>query len=121
MTESTDRIYVLDHAHPTLHRHVCGTAEGARTMHEQVPGTLRVFTEEQPWITDHAPDHKRTVIVLFHGRQIMAFFGSEGKWCAEDHTYRVTYLDNAQVQGWCEQPSHPDKLQLGLVSVTGWR
>ncbi len=122
------RIYVLDHAHPDLHRHVHETPEAARTMHEQVPGTLRVFTEEPRWVTDRAPDNGRTVLALFtrHHIQskpqiIIAFFGSEGKWCAEDHNGRVTYLDNALVHGWRELPEVMGPLQIGLTVAARWR
>lgn len=130
MTDTNDRIYVLDHAHPSLHRHVLDTEQGARTMHDQVPGTLRVFTEEKPWVTDRAPDSPRTVQAVYapgwptgpRPRLITAVFGSEGVWVAEDHDWRRTCLKPGTVLAWRDLvvPSFPAGTE-GMHFPSGWR
>lgn len=60
---------------------------------------------------DPPPDSARNVLALYRRHQpagvvqvIVAEFGSEGKWLARDHDYRLTYLDEDTVFGWRELP-----------------
>lgn len=62
------------------------------------------------------PDNARTVLVVWKlthrilASLIVARFGSEGMWMAEDHDGRLTYLDPGTVVGWQELPNIPEIL-----------
>jgi len=55
------------------------------------------------------PDNNRNVLArvpscIGKPRTIVAFYGSEGKWCAYDHDGRVTFLEEGTVTDWREIP-----------------
>lgn len=73
--------------------------------------------DTKPWAQE-PPDNSRLVLALYRRhlpqgviQVIVAEFGSEGRWLARDHDYRLTYLDSISVLGWRELPDVPDELR----------
>lgn len=117
MKRTIDRVYVVDHAHPDPHSHAVLSAAEAQTIMDQVEGELRMFVEARPWFPAKSPpDNRRRVMVCCKSpvhllpQLIFGRFGSEGKWVAEDHDGRLTYLDPWLVVGWQETPTLPEVL-----------
>lgn len=115
MTKPIERVYVCDPIHDTSPI-ITGDRSSADSYHSTFGGPPpRVFTEDRPWSPARVPpDSGRKVLAAYARRAtmlptlIVARFGSEGKWVAEDHDMRVTYLDQGTVIGWQEMPVFPE-------------
>jgi hypothetical protein len=123
MTKPIERVYVCESASNSNEATLLTTDPEQSEEFMRLPflqKTSRVFVEEQTWNTQRAPDNPRAVLALYASggrtgskpRPIVAVFGSEGKWVAEDHNYRRTYLDPGTVLGWRELPQEPDVFEL---------
>jgi len=116
MTKPIERVYVVEHNYPNPTKHLFATRDEADSRIVGMAGsTVRVFTEEKSWTpAREPPDNGRKVLAVYSRRMtmlptlIVARFGSEGKWVAEDHDMRVTYLDQGTVIGWREMPVFPE-------------
>jgi hypothetical protein len=82
--------------------------------------TEEEFEKISDWTVTTHPAHTRPVLALFRltyhskPRVIVAVYGSEGRWVAEDHNQRRTYLDATSILAWREQPAIPAAIQLPL-------
>lgn len=106
-----DLVYVIENNQPDENAASGVDIDLARAERfaETIGGKIREFTEKPRW-HGKTPDNGRAVLILYRtvrtnrGRIIVARFGSEGKWLAEDHDLRLTYLERDFVIGWREMP-----------------
>ncbi len=113
MTNPIERVYVCESESPLGSSLVTTDSEQAEKFVKlwflEKP-KQRVFTEERGWQSvTLPPNNSRNVLVMCHLRHgrtrvIVALFGSESKWVAEDHDLRRTYLSEGTVTGWRELP-----------------
>jgi len=122
MSEPIKRVYVIEIPggdNPFLSEKL----RAANDLQQALPtSVMRVFVEEVPWVVALGgralpPDTSRTVLALYRphhrpltrARLITAEYGSEGKWLAIDHDFRLTELDPGTVLGWREMPEVPEQ------------
>ncbi len=117
MTNPIERVYVIENNQPNENEASGLDTELARAERfaKVIGGTIRVFVEEKRWTpARQPPNNGRRVLVTYARRAtilpllIVARFGSEAKWVAEDHDGRLTYLEEGTVVGWQEMPAVPE-------------